>query len=100
MLFPILIYLGASALERRPAVGAWLGDMSYAAYAIHHPLLGLLKTFGGGAVALQGVPHQVVFVGVVSLLAAGVAALEARVTKLRSRRPHLADDRNPAGRAV
>ena len=37
--FPALIYLGASARERRSAIGIALGDASYAAYVIHWPLL-------------------------------------------------------------
>jgi peptidoglycan/LPS O-acetylase OafA/YrhL len=38
-LFPILIYSGVHAMERRPELGALLGDLSYAAYIIHAPLL-------------------------------------------------------------
>jgi len=37
--FPALIYWGASARERRPAIGVALGEASYAAYAMHWPLL-------------------------------------------------------------
>lgn len=40
--FPILIYLGAGAVERRPALGKFLGDASYALYAVHFPLLLIL----------------------------------------------------------
>jgi len=37
--FPALIYWGASARERRPAIGIALGEASYAAYVTHWPLL-------------------------------------------------------------
>lgn len=37
--FPALIYWGASARERRPAIGIALGEASYAAYVMHWPLL-------------------------------------------------------------
>ncbi|MEP6885250.1 MAG: acyltransferase [Gammaproteobacteria bacterium] len=37
--FPAIVYFGASAMEKRPRLGAALGDVSYAIYAIHRPLL-------------------------------------------------------------
>ncbi|HEY2675796.1 MAG TPA: acyltransferase [Steroidobacteraceae bacterium] len=37
--FPAIVYFGASALEKHPRIGAALGDVSYAIYAIHRPLL-------------------------------------------------------------
>ena len=37
--FPAIVYFGASAVEKRPRIGAALGDVSYAIYAIHRPLL-------------------------------------------------------------
>ncbi len=37
--FPALIFWGAAATERHPAIGAAFGDASYALYAIHRPLL-------------------------------------------------------------
>ena len=39
LLFPTLVYLGAGATELHPWVGKHLGNASYAAYAIHIPLL-------------------------------------------------------------
>ena len=41
--FPVLIYLGASAIERFPRAGGLLGDASYALYAIHSPALVMLR---------------------------------------------------------
>lgn len=38
-IFPGIVFLGASASERCPRVGQMLGEASYAAYAIHVPLL-------------------------------------------------------------
>jgi peptidoglycan/LPS O-acetylase OafA/YrhL len=43
--FPVLIYFGASAIERFPRAGELLGDASYALYAIHSPLLVVLRWF-------------------------------------------------------
>ena len=43
--FPALIYLGSCAKERRPELGAYLGDASYALYAIHVPILALYTAF-------------------------------------------------------
>lgn len=40
--FPALVYLGAGAKERRPRLGAIAGDLSYAIYVLHAPLLALL----------------------------------------------------------
>ncbi len=37
--FPALIYWGASARERAPWVGRWLGDASYAVYVVHFMLI-------------------------------------------------------------
>jgi peptidoglycan/LPS O-acetylase OafA/YrhL len=42
LVFPILIYFGAGAVERRPQIGKVLGDASYAIYAVHRPLLAIL----------------------------------------------------------
>jgi len=39
LIFPLLIYLGADATERRPKLGAVLGDASYAMYVLHWPAL-------------------------------------------------------------
>ena len=39
LIFPALIFWGTEALERRPRVGAALGDASYAAYTLHYPLV-------------------------------------------------------------
>lgn len=42
LLNPALLYLGASAIERRPLLGKMLGDASYAVYVIHVPMMLLL----------------------------------------------------------
>jgi peptidoglycan/LPS O-acetylase OafA/YrhL len=42
LIFPALIYWGAEAIERYPWVGSALGDVSYAVYVIHYPLLEIL----------------------------------------------------------
>ena len=42
VLFPLLIYVGAGAVERKPWVGRALGEASYAIYAIHFPIVALI----------------------------------------------------------
>ena len=37
--YPMLIYLGASARERMPQVGKLIGEISYALYLVHIPIL-------------------------------------------------------------
>ncbi len=37
--YPVLIYLGASARERMPQVGKLIGEISYALYLVHIPIL-------------------------------------------------------------
>ena len=39
VIFPALIFWGAEAIERRPQIGALLGDLSYAVYVIHYPMV-------------------------------------------------------------
>jgi peptidoglycan/LPS O-acetylase OafA/YrhL len=43
ILFPILIYLGTAATEQYPRIGEVLGDASYPLYAVHFPLLAVLR---------------------------------------------------------
>lgn len=45
ILYPAIIFLGASAIERRPALGDELGNISYALYLIHIPILLILMRF-------------------------------------------------------
>lgn len=39
LVFPFLILAGATAKERKPEFGYWVGDLSYAVYVTHAPLL-------------------------------------------------------------
>ena len=50
VIFPAAVLLGASATETAPALGRWLGDASFAVYAVHVPLL----AFAGAAVTRFG----------------------------------------------
>ncbi len=43
--FPALVYWGAEAKERVPRFGALLGDVSYAVYVLHYPVLLFLVEF-------------------------------------------------------
>jgi peptidoglycan/LPS O-acetylase OafA/YrhL len=64
IIFPALIYWGAAATERRPAIGSALGDASYAAYAIHIPLLGLIAYLAPSATAKPSELYGLAFVAV------------------------------------
>lgn len=69
LLYPALIYLGASATERRPELGRRLGDASYALYVIHSPLILsaaiALRHFG-----MRPRPAVALAVGAIAILAA------------------------------
>jgi peptidoglycan/LPS O-acetylase OafA/YrhL len=54
LVFPAMIYLGAGAYERRPAVGTFAGDLSYALYITHVPILLLWKFAFPGAEGWTG----------------------------------------------
>lgn len=45
IIYPALIYFGSNSIERRPHIGATLGNISYAVYVIHLPLLALLLRY-------------------------------------------------------
>jgi peptidoglycan/LPS O-acetylase OafA/YrhL len=68
-IFPALIYWGAEAVERRPAIGSMLGEASYAAYAIHVPLLSLLVYLAPAAVAKPSELYGLAFAALVLCLA-------------------------------
>ena len=72
--FPTLIYFGASARERRPAIGVALGKASYAAYAIHWPLLGFVAwALRSGLVdAAPGLALQLALGALIILLSFGL----------------------------
>jgi peptidoglycan/LPS O-acetylase OafA/YrhL len=66
IIFPLMIYFGASAHERYPRVGELLGDASYALYTIHFPLLIFIKW----GLARIGLP-----IGIVTQLLSAAALL-------------------------
>jgi len=74
LVFPILIYFGAGATERRPQIGKALGDASYAIYAVHRPLLTLLLWPLG--LALEAQPPQLLryFVEILLITVIGILA--------------------------
>ena len=89
LVFPAIVYFGASAIEVRPRIGAALGDVSYAIYAIHRPLLipavlllnGLVKAPSRGAATIAA---QVFFMIAVTALA-WVAEAATQVKKSGTR---------------
>ena len=73
LLFPVLIYLGAEAVEHRPSVGAALGDASYAAYTIHVPLLSAAALVAPGLAATPSEWSALAFVAVVFFISLALA---------------------------
>lgn len=73
VIIPALIYLGAEAVDRRPVVGLALGDASYAAYAIHVPLLILLCYLVPGATAHPSELYGVGFATAIFFLSLALA---------------------------
>jgi len=70
---PALIYFGAEAVDRRPVVGLALGEASYAAYAIHVPLLSLLCYLAPSAIAHPSELYGVGFATAVFCLSLALA---------------------------
>jgi len=82
LLFPAMIYWGAGAIERRPAIGALLGDASYALYTIHYPLLALfcwlLLKFG----IEPSLTMQFLFLLMAAALASGLSAADRHASSM------------------
>ncbi len=69
LIFPALIFWGAEAVERKPQVGAMLGDTSYAVYVIHYPLVILAGRALGKLGIAPGALAEILFLGFVAALA-------------------------------
>jgi peptidoglycan/LPS O-acetylase OafA/YrhL len=79
IVFPAIIYTGASATERNPRLGAALGDASYAAYTIHFPLWLICSWTIAKLTLRPSWKLQLIFVVVVSGLAWVLNLLDVRV---------------------
>jgi peptidoglycan/LPS O-acetylase OafA/YrhL len=82
--FPALIYWGAGAIERNPRIGKALGDVSYAAYAIHRPVLTLFAWLLAKAAA--SAVHAPLSYAVQAGFIAGAALLAWSVNKVATTR--------------
>ncbi len=80
--FPVTIYFGAEAVEKRPMLGRLLGDASYAVYVIHRPLIYFSRwaVLGGPAAIASFVStrfggwlFEVIFVAIAAVLGLAVA---------------------------
>lgn len=69
LVFPAMIYLGAGAYERRPEMGTFAGDVSYALYVTHEPLLFLWNFAFPAAIATTAVWPAIGFVVVAFVVA-------------------------------
>lgn len=81
--FPALIYFGAGAKERRPELGAIAGDLSYAVYVLHAPLLGLFARWQPAAGGREDYLVALVFTAAVMVIGLGAHRLDQAL-----RRPH------------
>jgi peptidoglycan/LPS O-acetylase OafA/YrhL len=79
VLFPALVYWGAVAVERRPWVGAALGDASYALYTIHYPLWVLVAWAFYNLAVKPSVLMEFLFLLVVAPLAWGLSIADTRI---------------------
>ncbi len=94
LVFPVLMYFGAGAVEYRPQIGKVLGDASYAIYAVHRPLLTILLWPLGMMWALEkhAAPLRQYLIEAVLICAIGVMAwyinrwIALRKTALRLRK--------------
>jgi len=69
LVFPALVYWGAEAIERSPRTGKLLGEVSYALYAIHYPIvIGVAILFAAWPMT-HTVIFQLLLVVAVTLLA-------------------------------
>ncbi|MDO6414879.1 acyltransferase [Sphingomonas sp. BIUV-7] len=67
--FPALVHFGSSAFKKRPAIGRALGDMSYALYAIHVPLVLFFGTLARRQAWQPGIPLTIVLISLLAALA-------------------------------
>ena len=77
VIFPIVLHLGAGAYERDPRLGQILGDLSYAVYAVHWPIVVLaayvyVPWARAAVMPLPSLQLELIIAGVVSLLALGL----------------------------
>ena len=82
ILYPLLVFAGSRALERRPQAGIILGDASYAIYAIHVPLAYLLNAIVGLGLIT---PSPLIFAGYLVIVVSSAILLSKADTSIQKR---------------
>jgi peptidoglycan/LPS O-acetylase OafA/YrhL len=86
IIFPLLIFFGAAATERRPKIGEVLGDASYAIYTIHYPALTIVAWFLTKMALNLNLLVQFCFAAAMVPTALGVGRIDVRLRQRLFRR--------------
>jgi len=81
VLLPALVYIGASARESFSRVSEYLGDLSYAGYTIHFPIVLALAAFAPHIVRAHARPSEAVFVTIIAIAALFAAKADDHIRR-------------------
>lgn len=97
VVFPACVFWGAQATESLPRIGRWLGDASFAIYAVHAPLLALAGKAAARLALHHGVGLQLLFTLALVPIGLVLARVDERARATLSRRRPVGPQRSPVG---